>query len=86
MVGLRPGATHFLIFFGTVLLIQLTAVSVAMFSVSVFRDFARSAMVGFAVFGYSNFGGGCFVPANELPVYVSWVKWISYIVCFRGTI
>jgi hypothetical protein len=83
MVGLRSGASHFLIFFSTVLLIQLTVVSIATFSVAVFRDFANASMVGFAVFGYSNFGGGCFIPANKVPIYVSWVKWISYIVCFK---
>lgn len=80
MVGLRPGVDHYFIFFTVVLLIQLTAVSVAMFAVSLFRDFANAAMVGFAVFGSSNFAGGCFLPANRIPVYVSWVKWISYIV------
>jgi ABC-type multidrug transport system permease subunit len=85
MVGLRGGASHFFTFFGTVLLIQLTAVSVATFAVSVFREFALSSMVGFAIFGYSNFGGGCFVPANKIPVYVRWVKWISYIVCSGGS-
>lgn len=80
MVGLRGGVDHFFIFFSTVMLIQLTAVSVATLAVSIFRDFANAAMVGFALFGASNFAGGCFLPANKIPVYVSWVKWVSYIV------
>ncbi|KAF2663360.1 pleiotropic drug resistance protein, ABC superfamily [Microthyrium microscopicum] len=86
MVGLRPGTEHFFIFFATVLLIQLTAVSVAMFSVSIFRDFPSAAMIGFAVFGYSNFSGGCFIPANKIPPYVGWVKWISYIFYAYGAL
>jgi ABC-2 type transporter len=80
MVGLKREAASFLIFFCVALLVQLTSVTVAMFSISYFRDFARSSMVGFAIFGYSVFAGGCFVPATRLPVYVSWVKWISYMV------
>jgi hypothetical protein len=83
MVGLRPGASHFFVFFAIVILIQLTAVSVALFAVSIFREFSLAVMVGFAVFGYSNFGGGCFLPANKIPVYVNWVKWISYIVSLK---
>jgi ABC-type multidrug transport system permease subunit len=71
---------HYLVFFAMVLLIQLAAVSVAMFAVSISRNFANASMVTFAVFGASNFTGGCFLPANRLPVYVSWLKWLSYIV------
>jgi ABC-type transport system involved in multi-copper enzyme maturation permease subunit len=84
MVGLRGGADHFFVFFTTVLLIQLTVVSLATFAVSVFRDFANAAMVGFAIFGASQFAGGCFLPANKIPVYVSWMKWTSYIVRSRN--
>jgi ABC-type multidrug transport system permease subunit len=80
MVGLRAGASHLFLFLAIVILVQLSAVSVALFAVSIFRDFARAAMIAFAVFGSSTFAGGCFIPANLIPVYVNWVKWISYVV------
>lgn len=78
MVGLQAEANHFLVFFFTVLLVHFASVTVATFSIACFRDFARASMIGNAVFGYTVFAGGCFSPPNKLPVYVRWLRWISY--------
>ena len=68
------------IFFAIVLLSHFTSVSLALFCTAFLRDFAWAALMANALFTVQTFGSGFFAQAATLPVYVRWMKYLSYLV------
>ncbi len=74
MVGFRPLASQFFIFFGIVLLGQFIAVNFASLCVAVSRDFAIASFVANMGFTLQSLGCGYFVQPNQIPIWVRWLK------------
>ncbi|KAL6721306.1 hypothetical protein ACLMJK_000409 [Lecanora helva] len=79
MVGFRALASQFFIFFGVLLLSQYIAVNYASLCVAVSRDFATASFVANMGFTLQSFGCGYFVQANQIPIWVRWLKWTAYV-------
>ena len=74
MVGFRPLASQFFVFFGIVLLSQYIAVNFASLCVAVSRDFATASFVANMGFTLQSLGCGYFVQPNQIPIWVRWLK------------
>lgn len=74
MVGFRPLASQFFVFFGIELLSQYIAVNFATLCVAVSRDFATASFVANMGFTLQSLGCGYFVQPNQIPVWVRWLK------------
>ena len=74
MVGFRPLASQFFVFFGIVLLGQYIAVNFASLCVAVSRDFATATFVANMGFTLQSLGCGYFVQPNQIPIWVRWLK------------
>lgn len=80
MGGLRTDSPkHFFIFFANVLLQHYISVSYAMFSAAISREFHNAALVGNLGYTLQSMACGMFVNAKNMPVYVRWTRWISYV-------
>lgn len=78
MFGLRVGASHFLVFFAVILLINLAGVCCAMMCFAIGSDFPTSMLWTNLYYQLQNNGCGFFVNAKTMPVYVRWTKYIAY--------
>ena len=74
MIGFRPSADQFFVFFSIVLLSQYIAVNLASTCVAASRDFATASFVGNMAFTIQSLGCGYFVQPNQIPVWVRWLK------------
>ena len=74
MIGFRPLASQFLVFFGVTLLSQYIAVNYAMVCIGVSRNFAGASFVANMGFTLQSLGCGYFVQANQIPIWVRWMK------------
>ncbi|EWC46649.1 hypothetical protein DRE_04136 [Drechslerella stenobrocha 248] len=79
MVGLDREVTKFFIFFVVILIGQFIAVTFAALSVSISRNFALAALVSNFNFTLQSLACGYFLQSSQMPVYVRWTKWISYV-------
>lgn len=79
MAGYRSGVGHFFTFFAVNLLNQFVNVSFAMWCVSLRRNFAEASLIANASMTFISLSCGYFIQAASLPVYVRWIKYISYI-------
>ena len=78
MVGLRPIASEFLIFFSVLFLNQLLAVTIAMFCVALSRDFATASLIVNLNYTLQSMCSGFFVQSNQIPIWVRWLKYTAY--------
>jgi len=72
------------IFLAVVVLIHHIVVSFALFCVALLRDFAWAALMANLVATVQTYGSGFFAQAASIPVYVRWMKYVTYIVS-RGS-
>jgi ABC-2 type transporter len=79
MSGYRSSTTHFFIFFAVNLLNHLVNVTFAMWCVSICRNFAEASLIANASLSFISLSCGYFIQARSLPVYVRWIKYISYV-------
>ncbi|KAF3908799.1 hypothetical protein ABW21_db0207627 [Orbilia brochopaga] len=79
MVGLERDAEHFFIFFSVILIGQFIAVTFATLSVAISRNFAEASLVANFNFTLQSLACGYFLQSSQMPVYVRWTKWISYV-------
>ncbi|KAJ5888498.1 hypothetical protein N7495_008539, partial [Penicillium taxi] len=78
MVGYRLDAAQFFIFFALNLLTHYCAVTFAAVAIGVTRNFPGASLVGNLSFTLQSFACGYFVQANQIPVYMRWLKWCAY--------
>ncbi|KAJ5468057.1 ABC-2 type transporter [Penicillium sp. IBT 31633x] len=80
MVGYQLDAAQFFIFFVLTLLTHYIAVTFAAVAIGIARNFPGASLVTNLAFTLQSFACGYFVQANQIPVYVRWLKWCAY--CF----
>jgi hypothetical protein len=85
MVGLRSDPASFGIFLAISVASHYTAVTLACLCVAISRDFAVSSLIANLIFTIQFLSCGWVVQAEQLPVYLKWLRWIvsSPIYCCR---
>ena len=78
MVGYRLEVAEFFIFLAVNILTHYIAVTFAAVCVSVSRKFPGASLVANLSFTVQSMACGFFVQANQMPVYVRWIKWTVY--------
>lgn len=78
MVGYRLDAAQFFIFLALTVLTHYVAVTFAALAIGITRNFPGASLVGNLCFTLQSFACGYFVQANQIPVYVKWLKWCAY--------
>ena len=78
MVGFRTEADQFFTFFAIMLLVQYIAVCQAALCVAISRSFAGASLIANMSYTLQSLGCGYFVQANQIPVYMRWLKWTAY--------
>jgi ABC-type multidrug transport system ATPase subunit/ABC-type multidrug transport system permease subunit len=78
MAGFRAEAGTFLTFFAVVLISQYIAVCFAAVCVAASRSFAGASLIGNLGYTVQSVACGFFVQADQIPVYVRWLKWTAY--------
>ncbi|KAL2825826.1 P-loop containing nucleoside triphosphate hydrolase protein [Aspergillus cavernicola] len=78
MVGYRKETGQILIFAMMSILTQVTATSSAIVFVSLMRSFAAASTVGNLLFTLQSFAAGYLIQVPQMPVYVSWLRWVTY--------
>ena len=74
MVGFRPLSSQFFVFFGVTLLCQYIAINYATLCVAVSRNFAGATLIANMGYTLQSLGCGYFVQANQIPIWVRWLK------------
>ena len=70
---------YFFIYFAINLLNHFVNVTFAMWCVSLRRNFAEASLIANASLTFISLSCGFFIQAQSLPVYVRWIKYISYV-------
>lgn len=78
MNGYRNDAATFFIFLVVMIINQYIAVTLASVSVSVARGFTGASLISNLSYTLQALACGFFVQVQQLPVYVRWMKWITY--------
>lgn len=78
MAGYRREVNTFFVFLGINILTHYISMTVAAVAIGVSRNFAGASVVSNLTFTLQTFACGFFVQANQIPVYVRWLKWIAY--------
>lgn len=78
MVGFRTDAGQFFIFFVYCILTHYTAISFAVICVGLTGRFAPAILACNLSFALQSFTCGYFIQTQQIPVYVRWLKWCSY--------
>lgn len=80
MCGFEANPAKFFTYFSVVFLHHQIAVSFAVFSVAISRDFSIATLIANMIATFQTYSSGYFIQADTIPVYVRWIKWISYVV------
>ncbi|OLN97692.1 putative ABC transporter ATP-binding protein/permease [Colletotrichum chlorophyti] len=78
MGGFDRDAGQFFIFFAITLLNHYIAVTCAITCVTASRNFPGASLIANMVFTLQSMACGMFIQANSIPIYVRWLKWITY--------
>ncbi|KAH7029318.1 P-loop containing nucleoside triphosphate hydrolase protein [Microdochium trichocladiopsis] len=78
MAGFEADASRFLQFFAVVLLNHYIIVMLAATAVSVVRNFAGAGLIANLAYTLQSMACGYFINVETLPVYVRWLKHITY--------
>ena len=80
MAGFDRDVQKFFIFFSITLLGQYIAVTCAMTCVAAVRHFPGASLIANLVYTLQSMACGMFVQSQTIPVYVRWLKWLTYTV------
>lgn len=80
MAGFDRQVDKFFIFFAITLVNHYIAVTCAMTCVAAVRHFAGASLIANLVYTLQSFACGMFIQVNTIPVYVRWLKWLTYTV------
>ncbi len=80
MVGFDSDPAQFFTFFSIVLLNQYIAVTLAMTSVAAVRHFPGASLIANLAYTLQSMACGYFIQSNTIPVYVRWLKYLTYTV------
>ncbi|KAM5345876.1 hypothetical protein ACJ41O_011737 [Fusarium nematophilum] len=78
MAGFDRDVEKFFIFFAITLLNHYIAVTCAMTCVAAVRHFAGASLIANLVYTLQSMACGMFIQSETIPVYVRWLKWITY--------
>jgi ABC-type multidrug transport system ATPase subunit len=78
MAGFNRDVGKFFTFFSIVLLNHYVAVTLAMSSVAASRNFPGASLIGNLTYTLQSMACGFFVQSNTIPVYVRWLKYVTY--------
>ncbi|GKT64117.1 ABC transporter [Colletotrichum tofieldiae] len=78
MGGFERDASQFFVFFAITLLSHYIAVTCAITCVAASRNFPGASLIANMVFTLQSMACGMFIQANSIPIYVRWLKWITY--------
>lgn len=78
MAGYRADAAQFFIFLALSVLIHYTAVAFASVCIGAARTFATASFIANLSFTLQTMACGFFIQADQIPVYVRWLKWLAY--------
>lgn len=81
MAGFDRDVQKFFIFFAITLINHYIAVTCAMTCVAAVRHFPGASLMANLIFTLQSMACGFFIQSNTIPVYVRWLKWITYAVC-----
>ncbi|KAI1849617.1 hypothetical protein JX266_004566 [Neoarthrinium moseri] len=78
MVGFDRDVEKFFTFFSIILLNHYIAVTLAMTSVAAVRHFPGASLIGNLTYTLQSMACGYFVQSNTIPIYVRWLKYVTY--------
>ncbi|KAJ5278791.1 hypothetical protein N7478_004163 [Penicillium angulare] len=78
LAGYRECARQFFVFLAMMFLTHLNAVSFATLSTAISRHFLVAGLLGNIYFTMQMVASGYFVPSNQMPPYVSWLRWLTH--------
>ncbi|KIY47464.1 P-loop containing nucleoside triphosphate hydrolase protein [Fistulina hepatica ATCC 64428] len=78
LCGFTSSVVHFFKFYAVVLLDQYVSVSFAMMCAAITRDFSLASLIGNLASTFITFSCGFFVVTSTIPVYVRWIRSISF--------
>lgn len=81
MAGFDREVEKFFIFFAITLLNHYVSMTCAMTCVAAVRHFPGASLIANLVYTLQSMACGMFIQADTIPVYVRWLKWITYTVC-----
>ena len=80
MVGLEADPAKFFTFFSIILLNHYIAVTLAMTAVAAIRHFPGASLIANLSYTLQSMACGYFIQSNTIPVYVRWLKYLTYAV------
>lgn len=80
MAGFEREVSKFFIFFAITLINHYIAVTCALTCVVAVRHFAGASLIANLVYTLQSLACGMFIQSETIPVYVRWLKWITYTV------
>jgi hypothetical protein len=76
MAGFRAEAPTFFVFLAVIVISQYITVTLASLCVAVSRDFAGASLIANLAYTLQTFCCGYFIQAQQIPIYVRWLKWL----------